>query len=116
MGPGQVSGLSRTRRLILLIEMNRLSFQRWRYLSNRLGGAGSLPRTARADGLDKFQRYRMARRMRGMKLLRVWVPDPRAPGFQEEAHRQAMVLCGALEEADALDFIEAAADWRDVQA
>ena len=70
-----------------------------------------MPRTAPADGLDKFQRFRMARRLRGMKLLRVWVPDPHAPGFQEEAHRQAMVLRGAPEEAEALDFIEAAADW-----
>jgi hypothetical protein len=45
-----------------------------------------------------------------MKLLRVWVPDPRAPGFQEEAHRQALLLRGAPEESEALDFIEAAAD------
>ncbi len=45
-----------------------------------------------------------------MKLLRVWVPDPRAPGFREEAHRQALLLRGAPEEHEALDFIEAAAD------
>ena len=47
-----------------------------------------------------------------MKLLRVWVPDPHAPGFRDEAHRQAMVLRGASEEADALEFIKAAA-WDD---
>ena len=48
-----------------------------------------------------------------MKLLRVWVPDPHAPGFREEAQRQALLLRGASEELDVLDFIEAAADWVD---
>jgi len=72
-----------------------------------------MPRPARTDGLDKFRRYRTTQRVRGMKLLRVWVPDPRAPGFHEEAHRQAELLKGAPEERDALEFIEAAADIGD---
>lgn len=50
-----------------------------------------------------------------MKLLRVWVPDPNAPGFREEVHRQALLLRGAPEEREALDFIEAAADWREAE-
>lgn len=70
-------------------------------------------RAANNDGLDKFQRYRAAQRERGMKLLRLWVPDPDAPGFRDEARRQAELLRGAAEEADALDFIEAAADHGD---
>jgi hypothetical protein len=45
-----------------------------------------------------------------LKLLRVTVPNPRAPGFQEEAHRQALLVRGAPEETEALDFVEAAAD------
>jgi hypothetical protein len=68
-----------------------------------------MPRPARQDGLDKFQRYRATRRANGLKLLRVWVPDPRAPGFQEEAERQAKLLRGAPEETDTLDFIASAA-------
>lgn len=72
-----------------------------------------MPRPARTDGVDKFQRYRTSQRARGMKLLRVWVPDPRAPGFREEAHRQAQLLRGAPEEREALEFIEAAADAGD---
>ena len=72
-----------------------------------------MPRPARTDGLDKFQRYRATRQARGMKLLRMWVPDPRAPGFREEAHRQARLLRGAAEEREALAFIEAAADLGD---
>ena len=67
----------------------------------------TMPKAAKQDGLDKFQRYRATRQAKGMKLLRLWVPDPDAPGFQEEAERQAMLLCDAPEEQEALDFIEA---------
>ena len=50
------------------------------------------------------------RKAAGMKLLRVWVPDPDAPGFRDEARRQALLLRNAPEEREALDFIAAAAD------
>ena len=75
-----------------------------------------MPRAVRTDGLDKFQRYRASQRASGMKLLRVWVPDPHAPGFRDEARRQALVLRGAPEEADALAFIEAAMAWNDADS
>jgi hypothetical protein len=70
-----------------------------------------MPRPARTDGIDKFRRYRAAQRQRGMKLVRLWVPDPNAPGFRRQARRQAQLLRGASEEREALDFVEAAADW-----
>lgn len=63
---------------------------------------------------SKFQRYRASRRAQGMKLLRVWLPDPRQAGFAKEASRQAALLRGAPEETEALLFIEAAADWDDL--
>ena len=69
-----------------------------------------MPRPARKDGLDKFRRYRTSQKQRGMKLVRLWVPDPGAPGFRRQARRQAQLLRGAPEEQDALAFIEAAAD------
>lgn len=69
-----------------------------------------MPRAAKQDGLDKFRRLRANRRAQGMKLLRIWVPDPKAPGFAAEARRQAALLRGAPEEQEALDFIEAAMD------
>jgi len=69
-----------------------------------------MPGSTRTDGLDRFQRSCTAQRSRGLKLLRVTVPNPRAPGFQEEAHRQALLVRGAPEETEALDFVEAAAD------
>jgi len=64
--------------------------------------------------MNKFRRYRVRWRASGMKLLRVWVPDPSLPGFREEARRQAALLRGTPEQTDALDLIEANAhlnDW-----
>jgi Protein of unknown function (DUF3018) len=74
-----------------------------------------MPRPASNDGLDKFQRYRANRRASGMKLLRVWVPDPSAPSFRQEAERQARLLRNAPEEREALDFIAATSDQDDAQ-
>ena len=60
---------------------------------------------------DKFGRYRAARKAEGLKMLRLWAPDPLAPGFGAEMQRQMGVLRGAPEEAEALNFIAAAGDW-----
>ena len=69
-----------------------------------------MSRVASKGRLDKFKRYRISKQAKGMKLLRLWVPDPTAPGFAEEVHRQAALLRGAPEETEALDFIAAIAD------
>lgn len=63
------------------------------------------------DELSKFQRYRVAQSKRGLKLLRVWVPDPKRPEFTKEAKRQGLLLKSRPEEIEALDFIAAAGDW-----
>lgn len=65
-----------------------------------------MPRPAKEDGQNRAGRYRAHKRQQGMRLLRMWVPDPRAPGFREEARRQAKILRAASEEAEALAFIE----------
>ena len=72
-----------------------------------------MPRTKRAagDGLNKFQRYRRTQERRGMKLLRVWVPDPTRPEFAMEAERQGRRLHDTPEEKDAMDFIAAVTNW-----
>ncbi len=74
-----------------------------------------MPQTRKTPpaSLSKFQRYRRTQRARGMKLLRVWVPDPHAPGFAQEAERQGKLLSGRPEEQEALDFIKAAFAWPD---
>ncbi len=70
-----------------------------------------MPRPASKDGMDKFRRYRATQKQRGMKLVRLWVPDPKAPGFRARARRQAQLLRSAPEERETLAFIEAVADW-----
>jgi hypothetical protein len=60
---------------------------------------------------SKYQRVRAKRAHQGMKLLRVWVPNPAAPGFREEAACQAAILPGAAEEREALAFIDATLGW-----
>ncbi len=63
------------------------------------------------DGLTKFQRYRQQKQHRGMKLLRVWVPDPHRPEFAAEAKRQGELLRGAPEEIETLEFIGRLVEW-----
>ena len=71
-----------------------------------------MPRPERPDdGLTKFQRYRQAQMQRGMKQLRIWVPDPLRPELAAEAQRQGKLLRGRPEEAAAMEFIAAAAEW-----
>ena len=67
----------------------------------------------KADGLTKFQRFRRNQANKGMKLLRIWVPDPSSPEFAAEAERQAALLRGRPEEQEAMAFIEAAFEWPD---
>jgi hypothetical protein len=70
-----------------------------------------MPRAKQEDGLSKFQRYRRTRRREGMKLLRIWVPNPRTPEFKREAERQGNLLRGRPEEREAMEFIERAFTW-----
>lgn len=71
-----------------------------------------MPRPKSADdGMSKFQRYRQQQQHRGMKQLRIWVPDPQRPEFAAEAKRQGLLLRGLPEEVEALDFIAAATEW-----
>lgn len=65
------------------------------------------------DGLTKFQRYRQKQSRRGMKQLRIWVPDPHRPDFAAEAMRQGGLLSGRPEETEALDFFATAVTWPD---
>lgn len=55
---------------------------------------------------SKFQRYRLTQKKRGMKLIRLWVPDPGLSTFCQAAKKQARLLYGKPEEKETLDFIE----------
>lgn len=57
------------------------------------------------------QRPRGTQKRDGMKLMRMWVPDPATPEFQAELARQAAILNDADEEEEIQRFIEAVMEW-----
>lgn len=63
-------------------------------------------RPAAATGADKFRRYREAKRRRGLREVRIWLPDVGAPGFAEEAARQAALLGDTAGEREAVELID----------
>jgi hypothetical protein len=66
-----------------------------------------MPRAATKDSHSKFARYRASKKRQGLKLLRIWVPDVNAPGFAEEAARQAAIINAAPDNDEVMAFIEA---------
>jgi antidote-toxin recognition MazE-like antitoxin len=57
----------------------------------------------------RVQRRRDKLRAQGMRPLQIWVPDTRAPGFAEEAARQARLIAETTTEEE-LDFLDRLAD------
>ncbi|MDR1162507.1 MAG: antitoxin MazE family protein [Candidatus Accumulibacter sp.] len=47
----------------------------------------------------RVQKRRAALRAAGLRLIQIWAPDTRAPGFSEECRRQSLRVA----EADAAD-------------
>ena len=47
---------------------------------------------SRTDTAQRVRQSRDRMRARGMRLVQIWVPDTRAPGFAEELARQCRVL------------------------
>ena len=64
-----------------------------------------MPRAPIAE-TDRFSRYRATQRRRGLKLLRIWVPDVSAPGFRAEAERQAQLINAVPDANETGAFIE----------
>ena len=64
---------------------------------------------------SKFAAYRARKKAAGLREVRMWVPDVNAPGFREEAARQAALLDHTEEEREISAFMESAAAeaWRD---
>jgi DNA-binding LacI/PurR family transcriptional regulator len=54
--------------------------------------------------------YRARLRAAGLRPVQIWVPDVRLPRLAKEAERQSLLTAGSTAEADALAFIEDAAD------
>ncbi len=57
----------------------------------------------------RVRKHRDARRASGLRLVQLWVPDSRAPGFAEECRRQtASAAASDRADADLGGFLDAA--------
>ena len=59
---------------------------------------------------NRTRRARLALRQRGLRQIKLWVPDVHKPGFTAELARQVR-QSEQHDETDDLEFIETAADW-----
>jgi len=59
---------------------------------------------------ERVQKHRDAMRAAGLRLVQIWVPDSRRPGFAEECRRQSLMLHDDAHEKEMLDLLEANAD------
>jgi Protein of unknown function (DUF3018) len=50
-------------------------------------------------------------RAQGLRLIRIWVPDMRAPSFRAEAHRQSLAVATSSHACEDQTFIDSASDW-----
>ncbi len=57
----------------------------------------------------RVRKHREARRSSGLRLVQLWIPDTRAPGFAEECRRQtARAAASDRADADLGGFLDAA--------
>ena len=59
---------------------------------------------------NRTRRARSALRQRGLRQIKLWVPDIHGPGFTAELARQVRES-EQHDEIDDLEFIEKVADW-----
>jgi hypothetical protein len=64
---------------------------------------------------SKFARYRARKKAKGLRELRMWVPDVDAPGFQDRLDREMAAINASKENAEVMRWCEAAAAevWND---
>jgi antidote-toxin recognition MazE-like antitoxin len=59
----------------------------------------------------RVSEYRARLRAQGMRPVQIWVPDDRAPGFAEEAHRQSRAVASSAEARDDQAFVDSISIW-----
>lgn len=65
------------------------------------------------DSRVRVREHRARLRAQGLRPVQIWVPDVRAPGFAEEAHRQSRTVAASADAADDQAFIDAISTWPD---
>ena len=59
----------------------------------------------------RVREHRARLREQGLRPVQIWVPDDRAPGFAEEAHRQSRAVAASEQAQDDQAFIESVSIW-----
>ncbi len=59
---------------------------------------------------DKVRAYRERMRARGLRPIRIWVPDTRTAAFRTEAHHQSLAVAQSPHGREDQNFIDAISD------
>lgn len=73
-----------------------------------------MPSSGASRSRVRVARHRTAMRRKGMREIRLWVPDARAPGFLEELVRQCRAVEASPVHGEVMDLLEGA--WDDLDA
>ncbi len=61
-------------------------------------------------GQDKFRRYRARKKAAGLREVRMWVLDTRAPGFQERLTKQIAAINASKEDREIAEDMQRLTD------
>lgn len=61
----------------------------------------------------RVRAHRARLREQGLRPIQIWVPDDRAPGFADEAHRQSRAVAASEHAGEDQNFIDAVSAWPD---
>src|SRR3954462_8561449 len=75
-------------------------------------GASRVKSAQRSSSRKKVKASRERMRKRGMKLIPIWVPDPKSPYFLAEARRQARVMAESPHEKEDQAFSDSISEWK----
>ncbi|MGH9106646.1 MAG: antitoxin MazE family protein [Acidimicrobiales bacterium] len=59
----------------------------------------------------RVSEHRARLRAQGLRPVQIWVPDVRAPGFAEEAHRQSRAVVASHHADDDQAFVDSVSIW-----
>lgn len=61
----------------------------------------------------RVREHRARLREQGLRPVQIWVPDVRAPGFAEEAHRQSRAVAVSEQAQHDQNFVDSVSVWPD---
>ena len=59
----------------------------------------------------RVRAHRARLRAQGLRPIQIWVPDVKAPGFAEEAHRQSRAVATSSEAETDQAFVDSVSEW-----